>query len=196
MLHQQLIRKLPDGTWVYKAPISADIHVPSIDIDEYGLWVRAAIEHKEVRDDGRAVPVCAEDISPREMIKDISEGKFVVLGQAMCSHAVFLQLPEPTFVSSTTSLTRNPPRCTRKEHPRMSSRTWESTCGRPSITTDVSPRVLWSWLLLIGIYHRLPRRRRQVAPQVSCQEAFDIQAVACASRIVGVQEITSAGAYK
>lgn len=75
VLHQQLIRKAPDGSWVYKTPISADKPVPSIDIDEYGLWVRAAIEHKEVRDDGRAVPVVAEDISPREMIKAIIEGK-------------------------------------------------------------------------------------------------------------------------
>ncbi|KAI5451860.1 hypothetical protein NCC49_001162 [Naganishia albida] len=73
VLHQQLIRKAPDGSWVYKTPISADKPVPSIDIDEYGLWVRAAIEHKEVRDDGRAVPVVAEDISPREMIKAIIE---------------------------------------------------------------------------------------------------------------------------
>ncbi|KAJ9091625.1 hypothetical protein QFC20_007588, partial [Naganishia adeliensis] len=71
MLHGQLIRKGSDGTWTFKAPISADTLVPSIDIDEYGLWVRAAIEHKEVRDDGRAVPVVAEDISLREMIEDI-----------------------------------------------------------------------------------------------------------------------------
>ena len=75
MIGQQLVRKEPDGTWVYKTPISADQLVPSIDIDEYGLWVRAAIEHKEVRDDGRAVPVDAEDISLRDMVTAISKGK-------------------------------------------------------------------------------------------------------------------------
>lgn len=75
MIGQQLVRKEPDGTWVYKTPISADQLVPSIDIDEYGLWVRAVIEHKEVRDDGRAVPVDAEDISLRDMVTAISKGK-------------------------------------------------------------------------------------------------------------------------
>lgn len=78
MLHQQLIRKGPDGAWVFKAPISADTLVPSIDIDEYGLWVRAAIEHKEIRDDGRAIPVDAEDISLRDMIQAITKGKLGV----------------------------------------------------------------------------------------------------------------------
>lgn len=77
MLHGQMIRKGSDGTWTFKTPVSADTLVPSIDIDEYGLWVRAAIEHKEVRDDGRAVPVVAEDISLREMIEDITKGKSV-----------------------------------------------------------------------------------------------------------------------
>ena len=78
VLHQQLIRKGPDGTWSFKIPISADTLVPSIDIDEYGLWVRAVIEHKEVRDDGRALPADAEDISLRDMIKAITKGKLAL----------------------------------------------------------------------------------------------------------------------
>ncbi|KAJ9125686.1 hypothetical protein QFC22_000649 [Naganishia vaughanmartiniae] len=73
IIGQQLVRKEGDGTWVYRTPISADTLVPSIDIDEYGLWVRAIIEHKEVREDGRAVPADAEDISLRDMITAITK---------------------------------------------------------------------------------------------------------------------------
>jgi hypothetical protein len=75
LLHQQMIRKQPDGTWAFKLPISADTKVPTIDIDEYGLWVRAVIEHPEVRDDGRAVPVTAEDVSLRKLTEGISKGE-------------------------------------------------------------------------------------------------------------------------
>jgi hypothetical protein len=75
LLHQTLIRKQADGTWAWKLPISADAKVPTIDIDEYGLWVRAAIEHPEVRDDGRAVPATAEDVSLRQMTEGITKGK-------------------------------------------------------------------------------------------------------------------------
>lgn len=76
VLHQQLIRKQADGTWAFKLPISADTKVPTIDIDEYGLWVRAAIEHPEVRDDGRAVPATAEDVSFRKLVEGITKGMY------------------------------------------------------------------------------------------------------------------------
>ena len=77
VLHQQLIRKQQDGTWAFKLPISADTKVPTIDIDEFGLWVRAVIEHPEVRDDGRAIPVTAEDVSFRQLTDGITKGKLL-----------------------------------------------------------------------------------------------------------------------
>jgi hypothetical protein len=75
MLHQGMIKKQPDGTWAWKMPISADAQVPTIDIDEYGLWVRAAIEHPELRDDGRAIPATAEDVSFRKLAEGITRGE-------------------------------------------------------------------------------------------------------------------------
>jgi hypothetical protein len=75
VLHGLLIKKQPDGTWLWKSPISADTVLPSIDIDEFGLWARAVIEHKELRDDGRAIPAVGEDVSYRKMIDAIHKGK-------------------------------------------------------------------------------------------------------------------------
>jgi hypothetical protein len=75
MLGDTLVKKQSDGTWVFRVPISADNLVPSVDIDEYGMWVCAVIEHKELRDDGRAIPVDAENISLRDLLTGISKGQ-------------------------------------------------------------------------------------------------------------------------
>jgi hypothetical protein len=144
MLHQQLVQKGPDGGWVFRAPISADTLVPSIDINEYGLWVRAAIEHKEVRDDGRAIPVCAEDISLREMIEDITKGQFVVLDSRR-----ELKRSLPTATGTDIRIVQEeiplPEGCPRY------SRTWETMSGRPTGNTGVSLCVIALRLLLIGV---------------------------------------------
>ncbi|KAJ3493758.1 hypothetical protein NLJ89_g10945 [Agrocybe chaxingu] len=68
----QIIRPVGDGTWVAALPCKPDVLVPGIDIDEYGLWVRAAIEHEELRD-GREILSCSQEISLGEMVDEIAK---------------------------------------------------------------------------------------------------------------------------
>lgn len=82
----QQIKKQGDGTWLLRLPISSDTVVPSVDIDEYGLWVRAVIEHNELRDDGRPLPTVGENLSYRRMIELITKGRSLRLD---CISAVF-----------------------------------------------------------------------------------------------------------
>ncbi|KPV78263.1 uncharacterized protein RHOBADRAFT_65887 [Rhodotorula graminis WP1] len=63
MLPGPLVRKAADGKWRMRTLIEPDTILPSIDISEYGLWVRAVIENPEVQDDGRPVCAVSEDIS-------------------------------------------------------------------------------------------------------------------------------------
>jgi hypothetical protein len=75
MLGQQLIRKGPDGEWSCKLPCNKDCKVPTIDINEYGLWVQAVIENQEVQDDGRPILTCSDLVTMDHMIKTIEKSK-------------------------------------------------------------------------------------------------------------------------
>lgn len=77
----------------------------------------------------------------------------------------------------------------------MSLKTWALTCGRVSINADVSPRDMIVASAHRFLSHRLPRCRRQVAPEVPCQEAFDVRRVARTNRLVGIQEVADVKGY-
>lgn len=138
VLHGLLIKKQPDGTWLWKSPISADTVLPSIDIDEFGLWVRAVIEHKELRDDGRAIPAVGEDISYRKMIDAIHKGKrFPEICHRRELTLSLYQPLEPTSRSSTTSPLKRRGILCRKERPHTSLTIWERTDITLRASSDV-----------------------------------------------------------
>ncbi|CAA7268600.1 unnamed protein product [Cyclocybe aegerita] len=72
LTRNQIIRQGNDGTWTAALPCKPDALVPGIDIDEYGLWVRAAIEHEELRD-GREILTCSQEMSIGDMVKEIAK---------------------------------------------------------------------------------------------------------------------------
>jgi len=68
LLPGTMIRKGADGKWRLRTRVQPDRVQPSIDISEYGLWVRAVIENPEVQDDGRPVCTSSENITFGAMI--------------------------------------------------------------------------------------------------------------------------------
>ena len=76
-LGQQLIRKDSQGEWKFPIPndfASARYPVACLNVDEYGLWVRAVLENKEVRDDPRPVLASSEEVSFVEVLEQLSKG--------------------------------------------------------------------------------------------------------------------------
>ncbi|KAH6917989.1 NAD(P)-binding protein [Coprinopsis sp. MPI-PUGE-AT-0042] len=74
MLGQQITKKDPlSGKWSLKLPFNKDHLVPSIDIDDYGLWVRALIENKAVQDDTRDILSAGEWVSMDHIVKAIEK---------------------------------------------------------------------------------------------------------------------------
>ncbi|CAA7268601.1 unnamed protein product [Cyclocybe aegerita] len=67
----QIIRQESDGTWAAALPCKPDVLLPGIDVDEYGLWVRAAIEHEELRN-GHEILACSQEMSIGEMVDEIA----------------------------------------------------------------------------------------------------------------------------
>ncbi|KAH6917988.1 NAD(P)-binding protein [Coprinopsis sp. MPI-PUGE-AT-0042] len=61
------------GKWTCKMPLQKDTKIPSIDIDEYGLWVRAVIENEAVKNDTRPVLTVSEWVSMDHIIKTIGK---------------------------------------------------------------------------------------------------------------------------
>jgi NmrA-like family len=78
MLGQQVTRKDPTtGIWSCTLPMSKEAKVPSIDIDDYGLWVRALIENKAVQDDGRPIFTVGEWVTMDQIIKGIEKSRSI-----------------------------------------------------------------------------------------------------------------------
>ncbi|CAA7270719.1 unnamed protein product [Cyclocybe aegerita] len=69
----QIIRPQGDGTWAAALPCKSDALVPGIDIDEFGLWVRAVIEHEELRDGRELLTCCSQEMSIGEMVDEIAK---------------------------------------------------------------------------------------------------------------------------
>ncbi|KAJ3496997.1 hypothetical protein NLJ89_g10407 [Agrocybe chaxingu] len=69
----QIIRPQGDGTWAAALPCKPDALVPGFDVDEYGLWVRAVIEHEELRDGRELLTCCSQEMSIGDMVDEVAK---------------------------------------------------------------------------------------------------------------------------
>jgi hypothetical protein len=64
------------GNWSLKLPLHKDTKIPSIDIDEYGLWVGTLIENPAVLDDSRPIMTVGEWVSMDHIVKTIEKSEW------------------------------------------------------------------------------------------------------------------------
>ncbi|KAH6917986.1 NAD(P)-binding protein, partial [Coprinopsis sp. MPI-PUGE-AT-0042] len=67
------------GRWSLRLPLHKDSKLPSIDIDGYGLWVRALFENPAVQDDRRPILTVSEWVSMDHIVKTIEKNTGTVV---------------------------------------------------------------------------------------------------------------------
>jgi hypothetical protein len=84
MLGQQIAKKdSSTESWTCRLPLHKDAVLPSIDVNEYGLWVRAVIENQAVQDDSRPVLTVGEWVTMDRIMTTIEKCESTTLPEEM-----------------------------------------------------------------------------------------------------------------
>ena len=73
-----MIRRDASGQWKLRLPYdfaTAKHPVACMNVDEYGLWVRAVLENEQVREDPRPILATSDELSFVQVLEQLSKGE-------------------------------------------------------------------------------------------------------------------------